>query len=323
LQLVGVYASADASRIETGTDPFTLFLIDGDGAIRVLERPSWWTLQHALILAGLLAGALGLTFVWIMMLQQKVEVRTAQLKTEIKERQRIEQAQAIEQERTRVAQDLHDELGSGLTSVAMLGALVKNSATPPEKKAAYLDQITQSAHSLVIALDEIVWAINPQHDSIASSASYYAYFAQPFLNAAGIACRLEIAEHFSEHSLDPGLRHGVFLAFKEALNNIVRHSGATEVTIKIFTAKEHLIIAIADNGRGMNTVKGQPGSSHDGLKGMHERLALLGGSCSVASQPGLGATVEFRIPLPELRSGCNADISFALESPIDKKKDKP
>jgi len=322
LQLIGVYASADASRVETSTDPFTLLLIDGDGAIRVLESPSWWTAQHALIIAGLLAGALGLTFLWILLLHQKVEMRTVQLRKEIKERQRVEQAKAIEQERTRVAQDLHDELGAGLTTVAMLGSLVKNAATSPEKKTDYLDQIIRSAHSLVTALDEIVWAVNPQHNSIASSANYYAYFAQPFLNAAGIACRLEIAEHFSEQSLDPRLRHSIFLAFKEALNNIVRHSGATEVTIRILTAEEQLIIAVTDNGRGMDTATNQPESSHDGLGGMRDRLTLLGGSCLITSQKGLGTTVEFHIPFRLIRPYDNTDNSFPLESPIGNPEDK-
>jgi signal transduction histidine kinase len=308
LKLVGVYASASANLVEASTDPFSLLLIDGAGAIEVLERPSWWTAKHALILAAILAGILGLAFIWITLLRQKVEVRTAQLRKEISERQRVEQAQAIEQERTRVAQDLHDELGSGLTTMGLLGALVNNPATPSEKKTGYLEQITHSAHSLVTALDEIVWAVNPQHDSIASSASYYAYFAQPFLNAAGIACRLEIADQFAEHPLDPHLRHGVFLAFKEALNNVVRHSGATEVTIKILTASEQLIIAIHDNGQGLNPNASQSEPGHDGLAGMRDRLAHFGGTFLLTSQAGLGTTVEFRIPLPQPRSD-NADGS--------------
>jgi len=315
LKLVGVYASASANLVEASTDPFSLLLIDGPGAIEVLKRPSWWTAKHALILATILASVLGLAFIWITLLHRKVELRKAQLRQEIEERQRVEQNHAIEQERTRVAQDLHDELGSGLTTMGLLGALVNNPATPSEKKAGYVEQITHSAHSLVTALDEIVWAINPQHDSIASSASYYAYFAQPFLNAAGIACRLEIADQFAEHPLDPHLRHGVFLAFKEALNNVVRHSGATEVTIKILTASDQLIIAIHDNGQGMNPGANQPGSSHDGLAGMRDRLAHLGGTCLITSQAGQGTTVEFRIPLPQPRSSREADSS--REAPVE------
>jgi signal transduction histidine kinase len=321
LQLVGVYASANVNRVETSTDLFSLLLIDDVDAIRVLERPSWWTAKHALIIAAVLAGVLWMALVWITLLRQKIEVRTAQLRQEIEERQRVEQDHAIEQERTRVAQDLHDELGSGLTTVGLLGALVNNPATPPEKKADYLEQITHSAHSLVTALDEIVWAVNPKHDSIASSASYYAYFAQPFLNAAGIACRLEIADQFAEHPLDPHLRHGVFLAFKEALNNVVRHSGATEVTIRILTASDQLIIAIHDNGQGINPDAKQPGSSHNGLVGMRDRLAHLGGAFLITSQTGQGTTVEFRIPLSPPRSDRNAD--FSAEAPVEELKDAP
>src|SRR6202034_2746994 len=109
-------------------------------------------------------SALGIAFVWITLLRHKVEMRTNQLRDEIQERQRVEKDQAIEQERMRVAKDLHDELGAGLTTVGILGDLVKNPVTPPDKKAAYVDQITDSAHSLVTALDEIVWAVNPQND---------------------------------------------------------------------------------------------------------------------------------------------------------------
>lgn len=320
LQLVGIYVSAGGNRIESSTDPFSLFLIGGTGAIKVLARPSWWTTKHALMLAAVLAGVLGMALVWIKLLRQTVELRTAQLRKEIQERQRAEQDQAIEQERRRVAQDLHDELGAGLTAVGMLGELVKNPATPTEKKAGYLEQITHSAHSLVTALDEIVWAVNPQHDSIASSANYYAYFAQPFLNVAGIACRLEIAESFSEQQMDPRLRHGVFLAFKEALNNVVRHSGATEVTIKILSENNELIIAIADNGHGVSAGPNQSGPSRDGLAGMRDRLKHFGGNCSITAQAGSGTIVEFRIPFVPARSARPPNIF--RESSVDAMEDK-
>ena len=125
LQLVGVYASASANRAETSTDPFSLFLIDSASAIKVLEQPSWWTVQHSLVVVAFLASALGLAFVWITLLRQKVEKRTTQLRKEIEERQRVEQDHAIEQERTRVAQDLHDELGAGLTEMSLLGTLAR------------------------------------------------------------------------------------------------------------------------------------------------------------------------------------------------------
>ena len=316
LQLVGVCASGRANRAETSNEPFSLLLIDGAGAIKVLEWPSWWTAAHALILAGVLASALGIAFVWITLLRYKVKVRTNQLRVEIQERQRVEKDQAVEQERMRVAKDLHDELGAGLTTVGLLGALVKNPVTPPDKRAGYVDQITDSAHSLVTALDEIVWAVNPQN--VIRSSLYWpiisAYFAQPFLNAAGIACRPEIEDSFSEHPLDPRIRHGVFLAFKEALNNVVRHSGATEVTVKILTADNQLIITITDNGHGIAKAGNQAGPGQDGMVGMRDRLSHFGGSCLITTQEGRGTTVEFRIPVPPPSSARGAGVAHEVRT---------
>jgi signal transduction histidine kinase len=201
----------------------------------------------------------------------------------------------MEEERSRVAQDLHDELGAGLTEVSILGSLAKNPAVSPEKKDLYLDQLTNAARALITELDEIVWAVNPHYDSVGSLASYYSLFGQRFLNLAGIPCRLHIAEQFPDHPLDSKVRHGIFLAFKEALNNIVRHSGATEVELKIEVARERLVIVVSDNGCGLLSMTSAPG--HDGLASMQQRLRKLGGSCSIRSEPGCGTTVEFQLPL--------------------------
>jgi signal transduction histidine kinase len=253
-------------------------------------------------MAAALAGGLGLALVWITLLRRKVEERTAQLQNEIEERQKVEQHRAMEEERTRVARDLHDELGAGLTEVGILGSLAKNPSIPSEQKNAYLDQLTNAAHSLVTGLDEIVWAVNPQYDSVPSLASYYSLFAQRFLNLAGIACRLQIAESLPEYPLESRLRHGIFLAFKEALNNVVRHSGATEVRLQIGVARDELMISITDNGRGLPPGNGAAAGS-DGLAGMQERMQQLGGACDVQSRAGEGTTVKFNLPLAEAGSG--------------------
>jgi signal transduction histidine kinase len=102
--------------MEASAVPFELLLNDV-ADIDVLQRPSWWTLRHAVLVATTLAGLLCVTFVWVAMLRQQVKERTAQLQSEIEERQLAEQRRAIEQERIRLARDLHDELGAGLTEV--------------------------------------------------------------------------------------------------------------------------------------------------------------------------------------------------------------
>jgi signal transduction histidine kinase len=158
-----------------------------------------------------------------------------------------------------------------------------------------LEKLVRVSRAVVATLDEIVWAVNPKYDSVASLASYYSLFAQRFLNLAGMACRLTVAETFPVAPLDSRLRHGVFLAFKEALNNAVRHSGATQVHIEMNVAAQVLRIVIADNGRGFDPKLREPGS--DGLAGMQDRMARLGGRCEISSEANRGATVTFSLPL--------------------------
>jgi len=165
---------------------------------------------------------------------------------------------------------------------------------PAEKKNGYLDQLAEVCRGLVTGLDEIVWAVNPRYDSVADLAGYFSLFAQRFLDLAGIHCRLQIADSVPDHPLGSHVRHHLFLAFKEALNNIVRHSGASEVRLAIGVEDRTLTVELADNGRGLESGDPLPGS--DGLAGMKGRMEKLGGECRVAGSPG-GTTVEFRLPL--------------------------
>jgi signal transduction histidine kinase len=110
-----------------------------------------------------------------------------------------------------------------------------------------------------------------------------------------MACRLTVAETFPVAPLDSRLRHGVFLAFKEALNNAVRHSGASQVHIEMKVATQVLRIVITDNGRGFDASQRPPGS--DGLAGMQDRMARLGGRCEITSEPRRGTTIIFSLPL--------------------------
>jgi signal transduction histidine kinase len=302
LQLTGVYASAGEDHVVANRAPFEL-LLSNAADIVVLQPPPWWTIRRALTVMAVLVGALGITFIWGVQLRRKVEQRTMQLKSEIEQRQLVEQHRAVEHERIRVAQDLHDELGAGLTEVSMLGSLANIPAIPPATKDRYLNQLTQKARSLVTSLDEIVWAVNPHYDSAASLASYFSLFAQQFLAPAGIACRLRGVDDIPESPLDATARHGIFCAFKEVLNNVVRHSGATEVQIIFEVAGGQLVLSVIDNGCGFESVGGGPGQ--DGLSGFGRRMQQLGGDCRITSQPGHGTQIEFRLPLNGVQHGQN------------------
>ena len=302
LSLTGVYASADEEQAGVGANiaPFEI-LLDDDADIVVLQRPSWWTVRHAIIVIGILGGVLGATFIWVVLLRREVEERTEQLRKEIEERQLAEQKHVIERERTRVAQDLHDELGAGLTEVSMLGSLANVATITAESKNRYLEQLTQVARSLVTSLDEIVWAVNPRYDSVASLVSYFSLFAESFLSLAGIACRFQVSEEIPDCPMDSKLRHAVFCSFKEALNNAIRHSRATEVQIIFELAGNDLVLSIIDNGRGFEFVAGEPGK--DGLISLRQRMQQLGGDCQIQSKPKHGTKVEIRLPLNKTKNG--------------------
>lgn len=294
LQLRGVYACLIESYPSDSLESFELLLEHRDSIV-VLQTGPWWTVWHTAAVGAAIVGAFSLAGIWITVLHRTVAERTVQLKAEIEQRQIAEQRRVMEQERTRVAQDLHDELGAGLTEVSILGSLAQNPSISASHKETCLGELTEKSRSLVTALDEIVWAINPNYDSVGSLATYYSLFAQRFLNLAGIACRLQIEDDIPNRGLESSVRHGLFLSFREALNNIVRHSGATEAILKIEVAANELAIILADNGCGFDPGADKPGS--DGLANMKARLEKLGGHFNLRSAAGRGTTVEFGLGL--------------------------
>ena len=265
--------------------------------IVVLQSPPWWTLKKLLWIAGGLGLVALAASGWVMVLRRQVVERTRQLEKQIQERQRAERGREIERERARVAHDLHDDLGAGLTEVNMLSSLVKSSTTTAEEKNRYLDDLTETARRMVTSLDEIVWAVNPRNDTIASLASYFGSYAQRLLELASVPCGLDVAEDLPEHPLDPKFRQEIFLAFKEALTNIVRHAQATQVWLRISVRNEQLVLELADNGQGFDL--GERKAGDDGLANIKERLKSLGGDCEITSDRQKGTTVRFQAPLPK------------------------
>jgi signal transduction histidine kinase/urease beta subunit len=265
--------------------------------VALVAAPPWWTLEKVFWIAGVLGFVALAAFSWVVVLRRQVSERTRQLEVQIQERQRAERRREIEQERARVAHDLHDDLGARLTEVNMLSALIKSSTTSAEEKARYLQELSATARQMVTSLDEIVWAVNPRNDTIASLASYFGAYAQRLLDLAGIACGLDVAEDLPEHPLDPRFRQELFLACKEALTNVVRHAGATQVWLRISVQNGQLVVVVADNGQGLKPGELEAGA--DGIANMRERLKSLGGGCDISSDAANGTTVCFRAPLPQ------------------------
>ena len=295
LELTGVYSGQGGNRA-LGHD-ITSFelLLNTPQDIKVLALPPWWTLKRLLIAVGALACVLAASVLWITQLHRQVEERTHALAEQIHERQRVEQQRVMEQERARVAKDLHDELGSGLTEISMMVTVAGSAAAPDNHLRANLEDIGGRARQMITALDEIVWAMNPKHDSLASLASYSCLYADRFLKLANIACQLKGGVDLPDRTVSSAHRHEFFLAFKEALTNVVRHSGATEVRLGIKMIGDRLRLSVADNGTGLPFDAAKEGS--DGLANMRARLEKMGGRFAITGQPGRGTTVRFYVPL--------------------------
>lgn len=300
LKLLGTYAASSSANSAGGVEGFEL-LMSSPADLIVLRHGPWWTKGHTIATIGVLSGGILIAGGWVLLLRRAVRLRTGELAKEIEERQAAERHREMEQERSRVAHDLHDELGAALTEVGMLASLAKSMAVPEPKKDGYLDRLIELSRGTVTALDEIVWAVNPCYDSVADLAEYFSLFAQRFLELPGIRCRPRISETVAAHPLASQQRHGIFLAFKEALNNIVRHSQATEVLLSIDVEEGTLRIRLSDNGCGFD-----PSDIHslgsDGLVNMSERMTSLGGRCDVSAEPGNGVVVELRLPLERSKS---------------------
>ena len=167
----------------------------------------------------------------------------------------LQQQHAIERDRARIAKDIHDDVGAGLTQITLLTELARRE---PEQTNANLERITQSARKLTKAMDEIVWAVDPQHDTFEGLMDYISAYAEDFLRVAGIRCRMDLPLALPAMRVDAELRYNLFLALKEALNNVVKHAQATEVWLRLKIEADSFTLTVEDNGRGLS---GPPGAA--------------------------------------------------------------
>jgi len=232
-----------------------------------------------------------------------------------RERRRLERSErqhAMERERARIARDIHDDLGASLTRITMLSQSVLTELDERSEATKDVDQIYSTARELTRAMDEIVWAVNPKHDTLDSLVNYLGRFGQHFLSTAGIRCRLDIPVYVPSYAVSSEIRHNVFLAFKEALHNIVKHAGATEVHISLQLQDAGFVLIIADNGHGFDlnpyyapaASNAQPGrlSSGNGVLNMQKRLETIGGRCEWNTSPGEGTRVKLVVKIDDSES---------------------
>src|SRR6185503_14274797 len=196
---------------------------------------TWWFRGAAVLCAlGMVIGAV--YYVSTQSLQRQLET--------------LRQQEALEKERSRIARDLHDQLGANLTQVALLGELAESDKDLPNEVEAHARQISQTARETTRALDEIVWEANPSNDTLESLVTYACKYAQEYLALAGLRYRLDVPESLPAVPIPPDVRHNVFLAFKEAVNNVVKHAQASSAQVRLRLETDRFTLEVQDDGRG-------------------------------------------------------------------------
>jgi two-component sensor histidine kinase len=201
----------------------------------------------------------------------------------------------LQQERARIAREIHDDIGARMTQLVLHGEVAQNELANSSEIREQLVQLCDEARSLLSTMDEILWAVNPQRDGVRDFASFVCDYAQEFLRNTPIQCLFEIDNDIPETALDLPTRRSLLMAIKEALNNAVKYSKATELRLKIHQLGQRLVVTVEDNGQGFDTAALKPG--RNGLANMFQRMKEIGGRRQLTTRPGGGCRLEFSVPL--------------------------
>jgi signal transduction histidine kinase/ligand-binding sensor domain-containing protein len=274
----GSYLFEVVATLDAGSNPTSVAVLP------FVVQAAWWETPAFHILAGFLCVLLVAMVVrMIVLLRVRARIR------------RLEQENALEKERARIARDMHDELGASLTRIALMSEIAADEPEMRGPAAQQLGALAQSARSVSSTLDQIVWTVNPRNDTLERLVGYLAEFAGEYLAPTGLELHLALPADIPAQAVASETRHEVLLATKEALNNAVKYARARRVTLRVAVAKDALAITVADDGCGFD-LQAVPEFSN-GLIHLRQRLTALGGSAEIVSQPGAGTTITLHVPL--------------------------
>jgi signal transduction histidine kinase/ligand-binding sensor domain-containing protein len=251
-------------------------------ALTFTVEPRWWeTLSFRLVVVALLAGLSA----WSarIVAQRRFQRRL----------RRLEQEHALQKERARIARDLHDDLGAGLTELGLLADRLAEK--PPRDLAPQLAGLAFRTRRLATELSRIVWTMNAANSSLDRLAGFLQRFAERVFRNSGISCVVTGTAGIPAIPLAPHPQHHLLAAAKEAMNNVLKHAGATEVALELRYAAGVFELRVADNGRGFD-VAAASAAEGNGLRNMQSRLGEVGGSVAIASALRRGTTITLRLP---------------------------
>lgn len=280
-QDVGGRRTAYYTRLAPGEYDFEVASANNDGVwnpapatVRLIVQPFFWERRDLQALAILVLLAMT-GFAVNAVAQYRARRRMAELERE----------QALTRERTRIARDLHDDLGARLAQIALIAEAGERGDEAP--------RIATVARGAMQTMDELVWSVNARNDTVESFAEYVAEFAEEHLRIAGLRFRLH-ADPDLAGEMSADLRRHLFLAFKESVHNIVKHAGASEVRVSLTTEGNRLILRVSDNGQGLpESARSRMGN---GLRNMRERMEAVHGDCQMDSPAEGGTVVTFSVP---------------------------
>ncbi len=206
---------------------------------------------------------------------------------------RLERQAAVAAERVRIAQDLHDGLGADLTKLSTLAELASDPSSQATRD--HLRKLARTSRETTRGLKDLIWMANPANDTLESFLDRLCQNAEEFLRDTQIRCRFDIAPDLPPLPLTLEQRRNLLLVAREALNNVVKHSGASEVRIAVQRGERNLELSIQDDGRGFDAGGVRPGAM--GLTGMRRRIEHLGGQLERESSPGAGTRIRIQVPL--------------------------
>ncbi len=294
----GQRREADYNHLPPGHYTFNVMASNPDGTWQANEHPiaieivpRWW--ERNSIRALIAIGVLG-TLMFIVWNVGRARLRRRLLL--------LEAQRATEEERQRIARDLHDNLGAGLTEIALMSDLAQTQTEEPVETQKNLTEIFAAARSLTRSLDETVWAISRKNETVEQSLVFICKAAQDFLRLANISCRIEAPDVLPFSYFSSTVRHNLFLATREVLNNIVKHAQATEVWLRLKLEADRLTLIIEDNGKGFTwPVEPSPAGTHEpsrsGLTNLKKRLAEIDGTVEYHSEAGRGTMIKLSVRL--------------------------
>ena len=239
----------------------------------------WWFIPAAVLVFGALIATLA----------RYVSLRRIRARLRL-----LEHQTAVARERSRIARDLHDDLGARLTNIIMLTERSLRESNHVNSTGELVRHVATGVRQAIKSLDETVWAVNPRNDTLPHMINYIGQSSVEYLRTANIRCRVRLLENSPEREISSEIRHNVLLVVKEALNNIVRHARATEVVIGVSIEQKMIRLTIEDNGQGFTTVSDD--AFADGLRNMRERMHDIDGTCEITSGAGAGTRISLYFP---------------------------